>query len=314
MRMPIIISLFTVLKYRENFAPVSFYIFALQCNLIFPFIVNWLIMVFSHVNLIGRDGQLYTSIYDKRDNFNFHITNCPFLSSNFPSLPAYGIFRLQPIWYAQAFSSYEYFILKARQLSNKLLKQGYIMGCLKLSFKIYGWYLFNSMKCPSLAMLDAILKSDHFSATSHLIRLYIWLDFTPILLPWYRTLPNYERIPRSICNGCGMQAGKAYPCIHLVLSLFGTCICFNCWDQFFHTCSDFLDFPFWIFLSTFSILLLNDFILSVPLYCYRHCWSTFSRSCYNWPMLRSNSHKGYMIKILFTIPYECAWNVTCMEL
>ena len=32
---------------------------------------------------IGRDGQLHTSIYDKRDDFNFHITNFPFLSSNF---------------------------------------------------------------------------------------------------------------------------------------------------------------------------------------------------------------------------------------
>ena len=28
---------------------------------------------------IGRDGQLHTSIYDKRDDFNFHITNFPFL-------------------------------------------------------------------------------------------------------------------------------------------------------------------------------------------------------------------------------------------
>ena len=43
---------------------------------------------------IGRDGQLHTSIYDKRDDFNFHITNCPFLSSNIPSSPAYGVFYL----------------------------------------------------------------------------------------------------------------------------------------------------------------------------------------------------------------------------
>ena len=41
---------------------------------------------------IGRDGQLHTSIYDKRDDFNFHITNFPFLSSNIPSSPAYGVF------------------------------------------------------------------------------------------------------------------------------------------------------------------------------------------------------------------------------
>ena len=28
---------------------------------------------------IGRDCQLHISIYDKRDDFNFHITNFPFL-------------------------------------------------------------------------------------------------------------------------------------------------------------------------------------------------------------------------------------------
>ena len=40
---------------------------------------------------IESDGQLRTSLYDKRDDFNFHITNYPFLSSNIPSSPAYGI-------------------------------------------------------------------------------------------------------------------------------------------------------------------------------------------------------------------------------
>ena len=29
-----------------------------------------------------RDGQLHTSIYDKRDDFNFHITGFSFLSIN----------------------------------------------------------------------------------------------------------------------------------------------------------------------------------------------------------------------------------------
>ena len=56
---------------------------------------------------IGRDGQLRTSLYDKRDDFNFHITNFPFLSSNIPSSPAYGVFISQLIRYARACSSYE---------------------------------------------------------------------------------------------------------------------------------------------------------------------------------------------------------------
>ena len=33
---------------------------------------------------IGSDGQLRTSLYDKRDDFNFHIINFLFLSSNIP--------------------------------------------------------------------------------------------------------------------------------------------------------------------------------------------------------------------------------------
>ena len=51
---------------------------------------------------IERDGQLHTSIYDKRDDFNFHITNFPFLGSNIPSSPAYGVFISQLIRYARA--------------------------------------------------------------------------------------------------------------------------------------------------------------------------------------------------------------------
>ena len=43
---------------------------------------------------IESDGQLRTSLYDKRDDFNFHITNFPFLSSNIPSSPAYGFLYL----------------------------------------------------------------------------------------------------------------------------------------------------------------------------------------------------------------------------
>ena len=90
---------------------------------------------------IGRDGQPHSSIYDKRDDFNFHITNFPFLSSNIPSSPAYGVFISQLIRYARACSLYECFILKVRRLSSRLLKQGYLVERLKSSFgKFYGRY------------------------------------------------------------------------------------------------------------------------------------------------------------------------------
>ena len=69
----------------------------------------------------GGWGQLRTYLYDKRDDFNFHIINFPFLSSSILSLPVYGVFISQLQLYARACSSYEYFILRAVRLSCKLL-------------------------------------------------------------------------------------------------------------------------------------------------------------------------------------------------
>ena len=190
--------------------------------------------------LIGMNGQLNTSIYDKRDDFNFHITNFPFLSSFIPSSPAYVLIP-QLIRYARACFSYECFILRVRRLSSMLFKQGYVKR-LKSSFrKFYGRYgdLIQQYE-PSLSqMLDDILTLDQLQ----------WLpnrsDFPPISRPWYRAWPwpNYEWFPSwpwIICNGYGMRAGNAYPFGHLVPSfLLGTCLCSNCWDQFSRTCSVF---------------------------------------------------------------------------
>ena len=81
------------------------------------------------------DDQLHISIYDKRDDFNFHITNFPFLSSNKPASPAYGFFTSQLIQCAWACSSYECFILRATRLSNKLLEKGCVKERLKSSLK-----------------------------------------------------------------------------------------------------------------------------------------------------------------------------------
>ena len=47
---------------------------------------------------IGRDGQLHTSIYDKRDDFNFHITNFSYLRL--------AIYQLRPPCYVAVFNNY----------------------------------------------------------------------------------------------------------------------------------------------------------------------------------------------------------------
>ena len=113
---------------------------------------------------IESEGQLRISLYDKRDDFNFHITNLPFLSSNIPSSPAYGVFISQLIRYARACSSYECFILRAARLSSKLLRQGYVMERLKSSLrKFYGRYgdLIKHYEVSLSQMLHDILGHDH---------------------------------------------------------------------------------------------------------------------------------------------------------
>jgi hypothetical protein len=42
---------------------------------------------------IDAGGKLNTKLYDKRDDFNFPIVNFPFLCSNIPAAPAYGVYR-----------------------------------------------------------------------------------------------------------------------------------------------------------------------------------------------------------------------------
>ena len=94
----------------------------------------------------------------------FHITNFPFLSSNIPSSPAYGVFISQLIRYARACSSYECFILRAARLSLKLLGQGHVMERLKSSLrKFYGRYgdLIKHYEVPLSQMLNDILGHDH---------------------------------------------------------------------------------------------------------------------------------------------------------
>ena len=132
---------------------------------------------------IGRVGQLHTSLYDKRDDFNFHITNFPFLSSNIPSSPAYGVFILQLIRYARACSSYECFILRAMRLSNKLLGQGYVKERLKSSLrKFYGQYgdLTKQYEVHLSRMLHDILDDDHIQWHPPLIGHYT--NFWPLLI------------------------------------------------------------------------------------------------------------------------------------
>ena len=88
---------------------------------------------------IDQGGHLQSKIYDKRDDFNFPIVNFPFLCSNIPAPPAFGVFISQLIRYARACSSYSDFLDRGVLLTEKLLKQGYDQIRLESSLrKFYG--------------------------------------------------------------------------------------------------------------------------------------------------------------------------------
>jgi hypothetical protein len=40
--------------------------------------------------------SVVTKLYDKKDDFNFLIVNFPFICSNIPAAPAYGVYISQP--------------------------------------------------------------------------------------------------------------------------------------------------------------------------------------------------------------------------
>ena len=82
---------------------------------------------------------LKVKLYYKRDDFNFLIVNFPFMSSNIPESPAYGIFISQLVRYARASSLYDGFLLRSCLLSIKFLKQCYSRNRLIATFrKFYG--------------------------------------------------------------------------------------------------------------------------------------------------------------------------------
>ena len=100
-------------------------------------LANYLDLTF----IIESNNQLYTKLYDKRDDFDFHIVNFPFLSSNIPSSPSYGVYISQLIRYARCCSYYDDFGYRHKLFVDRLLSQGYEVKHLRNSFKkFYGRY------------------------------------------------------------------------------------------------------------------------------------------------------------------------------
>jgi hypothetical protein len=67
---------------------------------------------------IDSEGRLRMKLYDKRDDFNFPIVNYPFICSNIPAAPAYGVYISQLIRYSRACGSYQDFLDRGLLLTS----------------------------------------------------------------------------------------------------------------------------------------------------------------------------------------------------
>ena len=79
-------------------------------------------------------GRISSSIFDKRDTFDFPIVNFPTLTGNIPTNSSYGVFVGELVRYARACTYYEDFLKRMLLLIRKLMKQAFTFRKLKSSY------------------------------------------------------------------------------------------------------------------------------------------------------------------------------------
>lgn len=90
---------------------------------------------FLDLNIIIEKGNIIsTSIFDKRDNFDFPIVNFPTLNGNIPHKSSYGVFVGELVRYARACTYLEDFRTRTCTLVRKLSKQYFRKKLLKIAW------------------------------------------------------------------------------------------------------------------------------------------------------------------------------------
>ena len=88
----------------------------------------------SYLDIL-ENGKYSTSLYDKRDSFDFAIVNFPYLSSNIPSGPAYGVYISQLVRIGRICSNYSQFTMRHYKLTQRLIHQGFRYSSLCIAFR-----------------------------------------------------------------------------------------------------------------------------------------------------------------------------------
>jgi hypothetical protein len=86
---------------------------------------------FLDLNISVVENMIHSSIYDKRDDFNFDINVFPILSGNIHMVRSHGVIISQLIRYSKACSSLDDFISKTKNTILKLPRQFFNIGLLK---------------------------------------------------------------------------------------------------------------------------------------------------------------------------------------
>ena len=82
-----------------------------------------------------NNGKYSTTVYSKRESFQFDVINFPHLSSNIPAKPAYVVYISQLVRIGRVCSTFVQFKERHYKLTQKLIRQGFWYSGLCVAFK-----------------------------------------------------------------------------------------------------------------------------------------------------------------------------------
>jgi len=102
-------------------------------------------------------------LYDKRDDFNFPIVNFPFICSNIPASPTYGVHISQLIRYSSVCGSYHDLFDRELLLTRKLLNQGFLLVKLKSPLRTFYGRHHDLVDCYGISLSQMTTDMFHLS-------------------------------------------------------------------------------------------------------------------------------------------------------
>ena len=124
-------------------------------------------------------GCFSSKIYDKRDDFDFHMVKFPFLDGDVPRSTSYGDYISQLIRFARVCNHVADFNARNKSLTAKLLQQGYRYHKLRKTFS-----KFYRRHYESVSKFNVATRRNTFLSSPHLcfITVFIFDLFFPVMV------------------------------------------------------------------------------------------------------------------------------------